>query len=329
MTANPEIPLELRVDGIRALSPQIIALRLCAADGSPLPGFTPGSHVQVEVAPGGMRQWRHYSLVNFDIDGHATQAPDAYLIAVRREDQGRGGSRWLHTEVRAGDILRVLPPQNDFPMTACRDAVLIAGGIGVTPLTAMATALAAAGHDFSMHYSGRSIAQLAFTAELRALAAERLHLYGDDDPAHRLALPRLLAALRPTQPLYVCGPKGMIDAVISQASALGWAREDIHVELFTTAEPRAGDAGFEVELRQSGVVLSVRPEQTILDAMLDAGLDPLYDCKRGECGVCQTAVLEGAVEHRDYCLSEREKQAGQVMQICVSRARGTRLVLDA
>lgn len=329
MTTNPESLLELRVDQVRALSPQITAYELRAADGAALPGFTPGAHVQVEVAPGGVPQWRHYSLVNFDIDAHATQAPKAYLIAVRREDQGRGGSRWLHAEVRAGDILRVRPPQNDFPMTACHDAVLIAGGIGITPLASMATALAVAGHGFSLHYSGRSIAQLAFTAELRALAGERLHLYGDDDPAHRLALPRLLATLRPTQPLYVCGPRGMIDAVISQASALGWARGDIHVELFTTAEPQAGDAGFEVELRQSGVVLSVRPEQTILDAMLDAGLEPLYDCKRGECGVCQTTVLEGAVEHRDYCLSEREKQAGRVMQICVSRARGARLVLDA
>lgn len=329
MTTNPENPLELRVDHVRALSPQITAFELRAADGAALPGFTPGAHVQVEVAPGGVPQWRHYSLVNFDTAAHVTQAPGTYLIAVRREDQGRGGSSWLHANVRAGDILRVRPPHNDFALTDCHDAVLIAGGIGITPLASMTAALVADGHNFALHYSGRSIAQLAFTAELRALAAHRLHLYGDDDPAHRLDLARLLATLRPTQPLYVCGPKGMIDAAIGQACALGWAREDVHVELFTAAEPQAGDTGFEVELRQSGVVLSVRPEQTILDAMLDAGLDPLYDCKRGECGVCQTSVLEGAVEHRDYCLSEREKQSGQVMQICVSRARGARLVLDA
>jgi ferredoxin len=158
-----------------------------------------------------------------------------------------------------------------------------------------------------------------------------LHLYGDDEaaPGDRFDLARLIDTLQPTQPIYVCGPQGLIDATLALATARGWPRERLRSELFAAGAPQAGDAAFEVELRQSNLTLRVEPTQSILDAMLDAGLDPLYDCKRGECGVCQVGVLEGEVEHRDYCLSDAEKRDGKVMHICVSRARAARLVIDA
>ncbi|MCG5077870.1 PDR/VanB family oxidoreductase [Paraburkholderia tagetis] len=323
------------VEAMEPLTSHVTAFRLRAADGRALPGFTAGAHIRVQVGGDG-NDWRAYSLVNLASDACTAceQAPDCYLIAVRREDTGAGGSLWMHTQVRAGDTLRIAPPVNAFALeadAASADAVLIAGGIGITPIASMAAALAARASRYALHYTGRSISQLAFVDALRALAGEHLHLYGDDEAseAQRFDLARLFTTLTPGQPLYVCGPQGLIDAVIALATERGWPRERIRSELFATAAPQAGDAAFEVELRQSGVTLTVAPAQTILDAMLDAGLDPLYDCKRGECGVCQVGVIEGDVDHRDYCLSVAEKCSGNVMHICVSRARAGRLVIDA
>jgi ferredoxin-NADP reductase len=322
---------EVVVEAVQPLTPHVTALRLRAAGGHALPGYTAGAHVRVEVHPQGQTDWRAYSLVDFTGKAATEHAPDHYLIAVRREDTGTGGSRWMHSEAQAGRTLRITPPANAFPLAACDDAVLIAGGIGITPIASMAAALAARGHRFALHYTGRSIAQLAFVDEMRAIAGDRLHLYGDDAllAADRFDIGQLIDTLAPTQPLYVCGPQGLIDAAIALATARGWPREAIRSELFATVAPQTGDAAFEVELRQSGVTLQVAPSQTILDAMLAHGLDPLYDCKRGECGVCQVGVIEGEVDHRDYCLSESEKRAGKLMHPCVSRACGTRLILDA
>ncbi|WP_233862772.1 PDR/VanB family oxidoreductase [Paraburkholderia adhaesiva] len=319
------------VETVQPLTPHVTAFRLRSTDGRALPGYTAGAHIRVQVHPEGVADWRAYSLVDFTGDAAASHAPDHYLIAVRREDTGAGGSRWMHEAVRAGSTLRITPPANAFALGACDDAVLIAGGIGVTPIASMAAALAARQHRFTLHYTGRAISQLAFVDELRAVAGEKLRLYGDDEAleTNRFDLARLFDTLAPTQPLYVCGPQGLIDATIALATARGWPREAIRSELFAAAAPQSGDTAFEVELRQSGVTLSVAPKKTILDAMLDHGLDPLYDCKRGECGVCEVGVIEGEIDHRDYCLSESEKRAGKVMHICVSRACGSRLVLDA
>ena len=205
--------------------------------------------------------------------------------------------------------------------------LLIAGGIGVTPLASMAAALSAAGKRYALHYSGRSVAQLALVEELRALAGAALTLYGDDGVCLDLSV--LLAGCQPSQPIYVCGPKGMVDAVRAQAAALGWPADAVRYELFAEAAPEQGDQPFEVELLQSGCRLQVGARQTILDAMLDAGLDPLYDCKRGDCGVCTVDLVEGEAEHRDNCQSKAERAAGKVIQICISRSKGGPLVLDA
>ncbi|WP_213296674.1 PDR/VanB family oxidoreductase [Paraburkholderia sacchari] len=319
------------VEGIEPLTSHVTAFRLRAPDGRALPGFTAGAHIRVQVGGG---DWRAYSLINLASETCAAceHAPAHYLIAVRREDSGAGGSLWMHTQVRAGTTLRIAPPVNAFALAAnAADVVLIAGGIGITPIASMAASLSSRAARYTLHYTGRSITQLAFVDALHALAGAHLHLYGDDEAsdANRFDLARLFATLTPGRPLYVCGPQGLIDAVIALATERGWPREHIRSELFAAAAPQAGDAAFEVELRQSGMTLTVPPAQTILDAMLDAGLDPLYDCKRGECGVCQVGVIEGAVDHRDYCLSEAEKCSGKVMHICVSRARADRLVIDA
>lgn len=327
-TAAPA--LRLRVAAADTLNPLVRRLRLVAHDGAALPGFDAGAHVRVKVTlADGRSDWRHYSLVNFSTATDATDAPREYVIAVRREDDGRGGSRFMHQCVQVGDVLDVEPPKNEFPLrTHGGRAVLVAGGIGITPLTAMAARCRATGRAVRLHYAGRSRTLLAFVPELQALLGHDLALHLDDEAGAPLDVDALLDGCGADDQLYVCGPRPMLDAVLARTQARGWTRERVHFELFTTPQAEAGDGSFEVVLAQSGRAVVVPPGRTILDCLIDAGIDPLFDCRRGECGVCSTAVIEGDIDHRDYFLSDAEKASGKVMQICVSRCRGTRLVLD-
>ena len=330
MTSTTAAPLHLRVVETRQLNPLVRRIRLAAPDGSVLPPWTPGAHVRVQVAlPGGASDWRHYSLVNLAADADAGAAPTEYVIAVRREDDGRGGSRYLHEAVQAGQLLAVEPPKNEFELhdsSGC--AVLVAGGIGITPLASMAAQRVAQGAPVRMHYAGRSRELMAFLPELQALLTDSLRVHADAEAGAPLDVAALLDACSERDQLYVCGPKPMLDAVLAQTQARGWTRERVHFEVFTTPTVAAGDHAFEVVLAQSGRSLTVPADQSILDRLIAAGVDPMFDCRRGECGVCTATVLEGEIDHRDYVLSEREKQEGNVMQICISRCKGQRLVLD-
>jgi vanillate O-demethylase ferredoxin subunit len=321
--------LNVRVLAAESLTPLIRVFRLVAAEGGPLPGYAPGAHVQVALALGAGQpaQWRSYSLINIDPAADTSQAVAEYRIAVRREEDGRGGSRHLHEQVKAGDLLKLRAPTNNFPLAPPPDVVLLAGGIGITPIASMAARLVAEKRGFQLHYSGRSTSQLPFIEELRALCGDRLHLHADDDAATRLALDSLLASLDLQQPIYVCGPAGMIDATLQAAERLGWPRSAVHYELFSEAGPMAGDEAFEVQLKSSGRTLQVAPDKSLLDALLESGADVMYDCRAGYCGLCSTAVCSGEIEHRDTYLSEADKAGGKVMQVCVSRAKG-KLVLD-
>lgn len=319
--------LTLVVTEVEPVAPQIRAFRLASANGGRLPPFSAGAHLRFQLPLESGIATRHYSLV--DRAGGAPAGADSYRIAVQREQPGRGGSRYMHEHLGRGARLTADGPINEFPLVESDGRpVLLAGGIGITPLYTMAAALAAAGRDFRLHYSGRSRSRLAFLDELRSIAGERLHVHADDDPGSRLDLEALLDRYHPADPLYVCGPQGMLDAVLAGARARGWPSERVHFELFTNPAAEGGEHGFELELRASGITLQVPPDKSILQVLLDAGLDPLFDCTRGECGVCTTTVLEGEVDHRDYVLSDAEKASNQLMQICVSRAKGGRLVLD-
>ena len=318
--------LALRVAEARDLNPLIRLLRLRADDGSVLPGYEAGAHVRVQVTPAdGAHDWRHYSLVNLQ-PGADLRSPREYVIAVRREDTGRGGSRFMHT-VQAGDLLTIEPPKNDFPLGQGR-AVLIAGGIGITPLASMAAQCRAAGQPVRLHYAGRSRSLLAVLPQLQDLLREDLRVHADDEAGAPLDAGALLDACAWNDTLYVCGPQPLLDAVLAGAQARGWPRERVHFELFSAPPASEGEPGYEVVLSQSGRTLQVAPGQSLLECLEHNGCDPMSDCRRGECGVCSVAVLEGEIEHRDYFLSDAEKASGKVMQICVSRARGPRLVLD-
>jgi len=320
--------LSLRVIEARDLNPLIRMFRLVGLNGEALPGFDAGAHISVQVKlPNGASDWRAYSLVELDPTADL-QAPRSYTIAVRREDQGQGGSRFMHY-VMSGEVLNAKAPKNDFPLHAGNGCVvLIAGGIGVTPMASMAARCRAQGLPVRMVYAGRSRESMAFLPQLKELLGDDLVVHADDEAGAPLHVEALLAACGERDQIHVCGPKPLLDAVLATARARGWPQDRVHFELFAAPVTEASDRGFEVVLAQSQRTVQVGAKQSLLDALIEAGCDPLFDCKRGECGVCTTTVIEGDVEHRDYCQTDAERAAGKVIQTCVSRSRGPRLVLD-
>ena len=326
---STEATLQLKVRSVEALHPLIRRVDLAAGDGSVLPAFTAGAHVRVQVQlPGGELDWRHYSLVNLDTAEVATQRPRSYTLAVRLEPEGRGGSRFMH-QLKPGDAVTVQAPRNEFALTEHRGTtLLVAGGIGVTPLTAMPAERKRQRRPVRMVYASRSREQMAFLSPLRELLGNQLSLHADQDVGRPLDLASLLDTCGPDDVLYVCGPQPMLDSILAGAQARGWARERVKFEIFSAPAAQSNDHAFDLVLNRSGQTLRVASDQTILDCVEMHGFDALSDCRRGECGVCVVDVVEGEVDHRDHVLSSAEKSSGKVIQICVSRAKGQRLVLD-
>lgn len=314
--------LSLTLTEARPEASAIRCLTLAAPDGGALPGWTPGAHVEVALPDGDLRP---YSLV--DLDGTAA-APRRYVLGVLREEGGRGGSRQMHA-LQPGDTVRVTPPKNSFALAdGPEPALLIAGGIGITPILSMARALRDAGRPYLMVHAARSAAAMAFADHLRDIHGAALRLHHDDTAGGPLALAPLMAEAAPGTHLYVCGPRPMIEAARETAATAGFTPDRIHFELFETTGAQDGDAPFEVELASSGQVFTIAPGKTIIEVLEAEGIDLMYDCQRGDCGICQTEVLEGVPDHRDVVLTEAERAAGKLMQICVSRARSARLKLD-
>ncbi len=328
MAENSLAGSRLRISQARLLNPLIRELRLVAEGDAPLPGYGAGAHLKVQVTlADGHTDWRHYSLVN--LAPAATDAPAEYVIGVRLEAEGRGGSRFMHEGVQAGDTLVVEGPKNDFPLLpAAGTTVLVAGGIGITPIASMAAQCKAEGRAVRLHYAGRSRALMAYLGELQVLLGDDLRVHADDEAGAPLDVDALLDGCGAQDTLHVCGPKVMLDQVLAKTQARAWPRERVRFELFTEAAAATGDQPFEVVLAQSGKTFTVPAGQTLLDCLVEHGCDPLFDCKRGECGVCSTPVIEGEIDHRDYFLSDSEKKTHKLMQICISRAKSPRIVLD-
>ena len=312
--------MRMRVERIDALTPAIRRLTLVSADGSPLPVATPGAHIGIDVPIDARTQRRAYSLV--------ASTDNEYEIAVQLEPSSTGGSRWVHA-LEVGMELDVGTPLNAFELAPnAVHSVLIAGGIGITPILSMARALRASQASFALHYAARDAASMAYHDEVQTLAEATCWLDGGD-PRNGLPLALAIGEPAPDRHLYVCGPAGLIDAALACARTLGWPEHQLHSERFLAQSAGDGaDQAFEVELAASGRTLTVPADRTILEVMIEAGLDPMFDCKRGDCGVCATQVLDGDPEHRDICLSAADHDSGQFCP-CVSRARSPRLVLDA
>ena len=314
--------LSLRVERIQRETEHIKSFCLCAADGGLLPEFEAGAHIQVKVQlPDGSDAERHYSLLS-DPNNR-----EFYEIGVLAEPGGRGGSLYLHERIKEGDVIESRVPKNEFPMAgSANHSVLIAGGIGITPILSMLHSLATEGRSFEMHYSARTYSELALRDRIGKIAGDSVHFYASRDPhGQRLDLGRILSTPRPGVHVYICGPRRMISAVREMAAALGWPSAQIHFESFG-AEPSADDRPIRVHLAKSNMTLTVPAELSILDTLLDAGVDVPHDCKRGECTMCTTRVLNGEPDHRDLCLNPEERVSS--MCVCVSRARGEELQLD-
>lgn len=301
----------------------ICSFELVAVGGRPLPAFSAGSHVDVQV-PGGLT--RQYSLCNDPAESHH------YLIAVLDDPASRGGSRAMHAQVHEGDALVVSTPRNHFALAhEAREHLLLAGGIGVTPILCMAERLAQIGADFRMHYCTRSAARTAFRSRIAASRfADRVHFHFDDGAsAQKLDIPALLSAPGPGVHLYVCGPKGFMDAALGSARAQGWPELQLHYEFFTAAVASSGgDKRFEVQLASSGRVVVVPEDKTVTQALAEAGIEVPTSCEQGICGTCLTRVLEGEPDHKDLYLTPEEQAANDRFTPCCSRARTARLVLD-
>lgn len=314
--------LSVRVTRIENLTPEIKRFTLVDLDGKHLPAFSGGSHVVVVVEDGDKTHRNAYSLMGSPYDS------SAYQIAVRRVSDGRGGSRYLHDALEEGALLQILQPANLFPLAKhARQHVFIAGGVGITPVYSQMEELHIKQADFELHLAVRGPEHTALGLELQARYGERVHLYVQGQEA-RMDIRQILTARPLGSHVYVCGPDSMIDDTLDSTRALGWTDSHIHYERFV--EQGSNGQPFSVTLARQGVTIDVPPDQSLLEAAEQAGYKVPYLCRGGACGYCETEVLEieGELDHRDDWLSEEDKQSNRKFMPCVSRACGSRLVVD-
>ncbi len=312
-----EHELDLVVAEKRTLATDVVELTLRDPDGKELPEWDPGAHIDLVLGDDLVRQ---YSLCG-DPDDRS-----CYRVAVLREPASRGGSLAVHEKVAAGDRITVRGPRNNFTLVSGDRFIFIGGGIGITPLIPMLTAVDAAGAEWDLHYGGRTEASMAYLAELRE-RGERVHV----TPQDQLGMLDLKAILGEPQGgvyVYCCGPEALLAAV--EAACETWPMGALHLERFAPKEldPDLVDTEFEVELSSSGEVLTVPADQSIFVTLREAGVDILGSCLEGTCGTCETGVLEGEIDHRDSILNAAEQAANDCMMVCVSRAKSPKLVLD-
>jgi ferredoxin-NADP reductase len=322
--SRPQTNLSLVVRQIRFEAEGINSYELTDPEGGELPPFTAGAHIDIHLANGVVRQ---YSLCNSPMERHR------YVIAVLRDEKGRGGSRALHDSLRVQDIVTVSAPRNNFRLApAAKKVILLAGGIGMTPLKSMAHALEATGVPFELHYCARNAGCVAFREQLESRWEHgKLHFHFDHgDPAQGLDIAGLLRTAGDDTHLFYCGPGGFMKACAEASSH--WPAGTVHFEHFKAPEPppAALDAmapgSFMVKIASTGALLEVPAERSIADVLEEAGVHIETSCQAGLCATCKIRYLEGEVDHRDFILDDGER--GQWLTACVSRATSGTLVLD-
>ena len=312
-------PLRVVVTKKWAAADGIAGFELTSVDQG-LPTFQPGAHIDVHMPNGMIRQ---YSLTN------GPGEHQCYRIGVKLEPDSRGGSACMHHDVREGDVLAISEPRNNFPLR--RDAIktlLIAGGIGVTPLVSMARALDHSGLPFALHYFVQSKEHMAFSPILEGLGDSMQSHQGLDPVATGKALETILEHYEQAMHLYVCGPGPLLDAARTIAARMGWPEETVHFEYFKNTNEIDDSTSFEIDLARSVMTLEVPAGKTILEVLRENGVDVPSSCEQGACGTCLLTVIEGEPDHQDVYLNDGEKQSGKCIMACVSRARSSRLILD-
>ncbi|WP_405718178.1 PDR/VanB family oxidoreductase [Streptomyces sp. NBC_01537] len=308
---TPEHEADLVVAARRDEAAGVVSLTLRHPAGEPLPAWEPGSHIDLVLGEGLVRQ---YSLCGDLAD------TGAWTVGVLREPDGRGGSAYVHDKLAEGAAVTVRGPRNHFALRPAARYLFVAGGIGITPILPMLAAAEAAGADWTLLYGGRTRGSMAFL--------DRLAAYGDkvrvapQDESGLLDLDAYLGSPGPDTLVYCCGPGPLLDAVEARCTAV--------TERFQAkaVDPDASSDAFELVLQQSGLTLTVPGGRSILQTVEEAGVQVLYSCTEGTCGTCETDIVEGEADHRDSVLTDEEQAANETMMICVSRCRGARLVLD-
>jgi ferredoxin-NADP reductase len=312
-----EVDLDLVVSDRRMLTADIVALDLTLIDGADLPPWSPGAHLEMHLDNGLKRQ---YSLCSDPADRRS------WTVAVLREPNSRGGSDFIHDQLRVDSKVNGRGPRNNFPLEPATAYRFVAGGIGISPILPMIRAAEASATPWTLLYGGRSLESMAFKDQLAA--------YGDKVTLHPqdthglLDLATELAEPTAGQAVYCCGPEPLLAAIETQCHAT-WPTGALHVERFRSDLPDLTHARpIEVELAQSGAKFTVPSDRSILDVLTEAGIEVDASCEEGTCGTCEVMVLEGTPEHHDVVLTENERESGDCMMICVSRAKTRCLKLD-
>jgi tetrachlorobenzoquinone reductase len=316
-TAQPDL-IDVRVNAIRYLARDTHLYELARPDGGTLPAYEPGAHIDLHLPNGLIRQ---YSLINPERD------PKSYTLGIKRDPASRGGSRYIHDDLRVGRTLKISSPRNNFALKEdAAHVVLFAGGIGITPIWCMVQRLAALGRPWTLHYAARSRSDMAFLGALETMAPAQFH-FDDESAGIFLDVAALVAQAPKDAHLYCCGPTPMLSAF--EAATKDRPREQVHIEYFTPkvlADDKKG--GFVVELAKSGQEFVIPDGQSILQVLLDAGVDVDYSCELGICGACEQRVISGEPVHRDSILSEEEQASNTKVMICCAGCKSERLVLD-
>ncbi|MSP98522.1 MAG: oxidoreductase [Betaproteobacteria bacterium] len=314
--------IEVRLNSVTTEALGIVSYELVPVNaGDELPAFAAGAHVDVQL-PGGMV--RSYSLAN------SQRERNRYVIAVAKDANSRGGSKYMHESLHAGDLIRISKPKNNFLLAeAAAKSLFIAGGIGITPLWCMIQRLQELGRPWELYYCVRTREHAALLAGLQAAGtggAGKVHFNFDHEPGGVLELGPILASAAPGTHIYCCGPLPMLAAF--EAATVSRPTEEIHVEYFTAKEAPAASGGFTVVLAKAGKEVFVPDGKTILDTILDLGIETPYSCMEGTCGECMTEVLDGIPDHRDVFLTKQDHAANKKMMICCSGSKSPRLVIN-
>ena len=309
--------IDVRLTCIRYAARDTLVFEMRKADGSPLPEVEPGAHIDVHLPNNLIRQ---YSLL------HTGPALTAYSIGVKRDPNSRGGSVFMHDQLRVGSPLKISQPRNHFALQLdAAESVLVAGGIGITPLYCMANRLAELYKPWRLLYAARTRADAAFLEELAPHENVMFH-FDDEQAGNILDLGAIIRNAPILSHFYCCGPTPMIKAF--EAAARDVPSERVHVEYFTAASTPALEGGFVVELARSKMEFSIPKGKTILEILMAAGVQVPHSCESGVCGSCETRILMGQADHRDSILDARERAEGRTMMICCSGSKSERLVLD-
>lgn len=311
--------IEVQLTQIRLEADDVASYEFRPVGASVLPAFEAGAHIDLHLPENRVRS---YSLANDPHERHR------YVIAVQREATSRGGSAWMHRVPRVGERFTIGAPKNDFPLCeSARESVFICGGIGITPVVSMIRRLERIGAPWRLHYAARERTRAAYADDLALLpdADSRIDMYFQSE-GQRPDVRGIVERASVGAHVYCCGPRGMVDDFI--AACAGRPQDEVHFERFAAANEAASDGGFDVVLKRDGRRIAVSPGKTILETLLDHGVDVQYACSAGVCGTCRVGVIDGVPDHRDDCLSAEEKAGNCAVMVCCSGSLSPTLVLD-